>query len=307
MNGSAADVLAATGDTWGIPGSLFLTVYVFVALALTALAVAMRRTGAGSTPVRDLHAFEIAFLVGGRHRAVAAALASLRAEEAVESAGRGRLRATGGPGRSGVSTLDGAILAAIRGGREIATAELPDKYQVKRLLDDMQARLERRGLRNGADRRARLRLPALGLALLAAVGVVRVIAGVRNDRPVLLLILAIIGTVVAAAVVAATVPRLSPAGRRVLKEARREYAHLDPVNTPAWSTYGASGLAFAVAVYGLPAMSGFDPEFTDETELHRNMQAGGYTGTGGGCGGGDAGGGDGGGGGGGCGGGGCGG
>lgn len=140
----------------------------------------------------------------------------------------------------------------------------------------MRSRLERRGLLNGALRRARLRLPALWLMLLAVVGVVRVIAGVRNDRPVLWLILAVIVTVVAAVVVASTVPRLSPAGRRVLEDAGREYAHLDPANQPAWSTYGASGLALAVAVYGFATMTGYDPQFAVEAELHRAVQSGGH-------------------------------
>ncbi|WP_161602721.1 TIGR04222 domain-containing membrane protein [Thermomonospora catenispora] len=305
MNGLAADVLAAAGDTWGIPGPLFLAGYVLIALLLVVRALRKRRAGSTSAPARDLSAFELAYLAGGRPRALAAALASLRAQGAVEPAGRGRLRATGAPGRFADGALDGAALAVVRSSGEIAVTRLQNARQVRRLLDDMQSRLERRGLLNGALRRARLRLPALWLLALAAVGAVRVIAGVRNERPVLWLVLAIVATVAAAVAVASTVPRLAPAGRRALEEARREHAHLDPANRPAWSTYGASGLAVAVAVYGLTAMEGYDPRFVAEAGLHRILQSGqsgGHAGggdgggCGGGCGGGDGGGGCGGGG-----------
>lgn len=120
MNGLVANVLAAAGDTWGIPGPVFLAGYALIALALVAYAVVGRRTGSGSASVRELNAFELAYLAGGRRRAVAAALASLRAEGAAETAGRGRLRARGVPVRVGGNALDGTILAVIRASGEIA-------------------------------------------------------------------------------------------------------------------------------------------------------------------------------------------
>src|SRR5690606_8271839 len=126
-----------------------------------------------------------------------------------------------------------------------------------------------------------------------------------NDRPVGFLIALTIVTAIAAVAFFASVPRMTRSGRATLTELRTRNRHLDPGHSPAWATYGATGAAMGVALYGGAAFWAADPAFAALTGLPRHTATDSGSSAAGVTYGGDGGGGDGGGGGGGCGGGGC--
>src|SRR6185503_20263148 len=113
----------------------------------------------GRRAERDLHAYELAYLLAGPRRAVAASLAALRSGGAVESAGRGELRACANPYMT-FTPLDEAIYAvAYQGSARVST--LAHHFGVRRVLDEIRDGLRRDGLLLGRTERMALRLTAL--------------------------------------------------------------------------------------------------------------------------------------------------
>ncbi len=297
-------VIAAPGDTWGISGPDFLAVFAGAAVVFGLLALMDRflvtRRATGS-PRRQAEPVEVAYLNGGAARAVHASLAGLRAAGLVEVAPTGALNVTGAL-PAGVSRLDHAVYeAAVR------------RVQANRLLSDAQVSTATEAVRAGLvdagwvlddDQRARARRGGWLLLALGAFGFVRVIAGALNAKPTGYLALLTVAVVIAGLLLL-RVPKRTAAAARVLAEAQRSHAHLEPKNSPSWATYGLVGGAMGVALYGTAALWAADPVFAADAGLRRPGTDS-STGSAGGCGGGGGGGGDGGGcGGGGCGGGGC--
>jgi uncharacterized protein (TIGR04222 family) len=288
------------GDTWGISGPDFLNVYlgalVVFLLVATIIRLSATRTGtreAGRLP----SAAEAATLLGGRDRAVHASLAALRTSKSIYEDKKGFIAAADTPA-AGASRLDQAILDAVR--RHVPVRRLRTDANVESAAAEVEESAIRAGWLLESAERVRARLGALLLVGLFVLGVVRIVAGLNNDRPVGFLIALTVLAGIAAVVFFVSVPRMTRSGRAALAELRTRNRHLDPRQTPAWATYGATGAAMGVALYGAAALWAADPAFAALTGLPRQTatDSGGYAagGGGGGCGGG----GDGGGGGGGC-------
>ncbi|MFC9976093.1 hypothetical protein ACFVH6_34895 [Spirillospora sp. NPDC127200] len=63
--------LSAAGGAWGVPGPLFIGIFVPLAVALTALVLHVRRAmPTGEPPKRELDLYEPAFLEGGAEEAM---------------------------------------------------------------------------------------------------------------------------------------------------------------------------------------------------------------------------------------------
>ncbi|NJP32460.1 TIGR04222 domain-containing membrane protein [Micromonospora thermarum] len=295
-------VLAAPSDTWGIPGPVFLRLYLLAAavLVIGTLVQRARVLGGESTDAGPLGPQQVAYLNGGEQLAVWTSLGGLRSSGAISA--RGRRLTTGGPLPAGVTPLDQAIHVAA--GRGVHTRDLRQDQWVRSALDQLRTALEQRGLALTAERRAALRLGPMLLVALLAVGTLRFFAGVANDRPVGWLFL-IQFPLLFVTILLFRRPWRTRAADRQLRQLRREHTYLAPRSAPAYSTYGAAGAAMGVALFGTATLWAMDPGFAEQAEIQRQaMSAGGASG-GGGCGGGDSGGGSSCGGGGGCGGGGC--
>ncbi|MFI6516635.1 TIGR04222 domain-containing membrane protein [Spirillospora sp. NPDC050679] len=297
--------LSAAGGAWGVPGPLFIGIFVPLAVVLTALVLHVRRAMlADEPPERELDLYELAYLEGGADRAVLAALARLRAEEAVEATADGQVRATSAPRDSG-DGLDDAVHALLRE-KAVGPRSLTWQPGVYSALGRVREGLERDGLLIGSAVRRRRRWALPPLAALALLGAVRIVFGVRDGHPVLFLVATVIVLTVVLAVMAvdprAAMGKRTPAGERALSEAKERYRYLRPDHTPAWATYGAVGAGLGVALFGLTAMTALDPAFAEEAMLRPPPAAPVADSGGGAVGGGGDGGGDGGGG---CGGGGC--
>lgn len=298
--------IAAGSDTWGISGPDFLRIYVgAIALAVVAAIVlrllATRENSA--TPIQPPTPAEVAYLHGGAERAVYSSLAGLRAVGVVDVGNLKELVVTG-PAPVGLTRLDHAVYEAA--GRHVQASRLAEEAGVRSALTTLDDDVRRAGWLLDGDARAKLRLGSYLVLAVVVLGVVRMGAGLANDKPVATLLLLVILAVVAWLLLR-RVPRLSGSGKRAIGSARTANPHLSPQQAPAWSTYGLTGAAMGVALYGTAALWAADPAFASAAGLRQQSGGGGdssYSGYSGGdsCGGG---GGDGGGGGGGCGGGGC--
>ncbi|WDZ84176.1 TIGR04222 domain-containing membrane protein [Micromonospora cathayae] len=301
--------LAAAGDTWGISGPAFLAIYLSFAILVVLGSVVHRAWlfgGSNRSRYDQLGPQQVAYLNGGARLALYSAIGALRSVGAIGADQHRLLRATG-PLPAGATPLDQAVHHAA--GRGARTRDLPRDHWVSTALDQLRQDLENRGLALSAEQRRSARLGPFLLLVLLAVGVLRLIAGLGNGRPVGLLLVSLLVLGVVFVVQMARVPHRTRAGRQALSSLRTHYRYLAPASAPAYGTYGAAGAAMSVAVFGAAALWTLDPAFAAEAEIQRNAAAssGSSYGDGGGGdsgGSGDSGGGDSGGGGG-CGGGGC--
>ncbi|RAY13101.1 TIGR04222 domain-containing membrane protein [Actinomadura craniellae] len=267
------------GDTWGISGPAFIAGFAAAGAVLFVVTLALRfLLRRGRSASRELHPYEIAYLIGGASRATAAALAGLRLMGLIASPARGRVALA--PAAPAVrapldNPLDDALVAALRRKGSARVNTVPAVPEVRQVLDGLAAGLERDGYALGSRERSALRWTVLPLLTLFAIGVARLVAGLSNDRPVLFLVIALVVlAVVVLGLLLAPTPRASGAGRRALRDARRRGESLNPAMSPAWATYGPSGAALGVALYGGLALSSIDPDFATQAEIQRNLAVG---------------------------------
>ncbi|MET7470412.1 TIGR04222 domain-containing membrane protein [Micromonospora sp. NPDC005222] len=273
-------------DTWGIPGPVFLRWWLLLAVVLVIGAIVYRRRMLAGTPVTaygELGPQQVAYLNGGDELAVWAALGGLRHAGAVGVRPDRRLT-TGGPLPLGVTPLDQAVHhAASRG---LRTRELIADEWVRRALDELRDGLVRRGLALDQERRRTLRRGALLVGFLLAIGVVRAVSGLLNERPTgwLLLSLFPLGL---AFVLLNRVPWRTRAATAALDDMRRRHARLRPAAGPAYSMYGPTEVALGVALFGTATLWTMDPGFAEQAEIQRQaMGSTGAASSGGSCGGG---------------------
>ncbi|GAA2582922.1 hypothetical protein GCM10010399_10820 [Dactylosporangium fulvum] len=269
-------IVAGPGDTWGIAGPQFLWLYFgLAALAIVAVLI-WRRSYTGGPSVRKGHALtstQAALLNGDRRLAVYSSLAALRAAGAIESDSRGYLKQVNHP-PTGASELDRAVYAAA--GREITARGAQNDRLVNNVLARTEAEMAREGWLLDDNTRRTVRMGALVVFAVVALGVIRVFAGIGNNKPVTNLILLMIPVIVVAFLLL-NVPRVSASGKRLLNTMRRESHHLHPRQSPAWSTYGPQAAALSVGLFGVGAIWLADPSFAEAAELQRNIA---QTGTG---------------------------
>ena len=281
-------------ETWGISGPDFLRLYLIAAVVLAAYSIWMRRRAgrAATGSDRPPGAAELAYLNGGESTVMYSSLAGLRAAGAVAVGSLGELTVTGAL-PAGATRLDHAIHEAAR--RHVAGRALRTDPGVGNALQEILDGLIRAGWVLDDEQRARARLGAWLMLGLAGVGAVRLVAGILNDRPIGFLAALIVATVLAGLALRA-VPRnaRTAVGRRLLAKTRRTNRHLRPNQAPAWATYGATGAALGVALYGTEALWAADPVFASDAGLARPKSSsssyGGGSGDGGGGGGGGSGG-----------------
>ena len=197
--------MLSKGPTWGMTGPEFLGLYLFLSI-LAGYGAWRHRfevSTRGPEPRLDrLHPYAVAYLAGGPHRAVAAAVAALRSAGVVEpqdQAGRTRLRTTGRPlipsagerpawGTAGAEPsaaaddLDRVVLSLVQQGLPVHRAV--DEPDGAAALERLRADLVQAGALLAPEQRAPARLAAVWPGLLAVLGAFRVSAGLANDRPV---------------------------------------------------------------------------------------------------------------------------
>ena len=276
------------GDTWGISGPDFLLGYALLAAVVLVAAITWRRQHtAGPAEPGTLTVTQLALLNGGRKLALYSSIAALRAAGVIDST-KGQLRIIESPPAS-ASPLDRAVHeAAIENVYQRALGDVP---AVGAILDRVESDLVGSGLLLTREKRAFIRRGALAMVGVLAVGVARVVSGTQAGKPVGYLVLMLLGVGVLC-VGLSVVDQKSRAARKLLDTYRRDSRHLAPSRRPAWSTYGPSGAALGVGLFGAGALWAADPAFAEAAAIQRiQPAAGGDGGGGGGCGGGGCGGG----------------
>jgi uncharacterized protein (TIGR04222 family) len=263
-----------TPDTWGISGPTFLICYLSAIVLVVIAAAVHRRTRSAGRPgdVDRLGPQPIAYLAGRDKLVVYTALAGLRAAGAIGSGPDKTLLQTG-PMPAGGTALDTAVYNAA--GRRIRARDVAGDQWVAAAIAELRDGLETRGLATTAAQRRTMRLWVVpGLALIA-LGVARLVAGVRNDRPVGFLVPSIIVAIVVTVMVfskASGVP--TAAATKGVATLRKQSQYLSPRQSPAYATYGASGAAMGVALFGAASLYAMDPAFAAEAGIQQASASG---------------------------------
>lgn len=270
--------LAAAGDTWGISSQTFILFYLLLAVVVWIAAVRTRKAVVGrrrgDRPSVDLTSapYDVAFLNGGADLAMFAALSSMRVDKTVATAGRGNVVAAGTL-RPDADDLEMAIHQTASS--PVARTRLRLHRPVLDALGRIEKRLVADGLLLDAEEQRAARAAGAWMLAVAALGLVRIIAGIANGKSVGFMIAAFLVVSVIGIVLTARVPRRTPLGDDTVSMLRGLHHRLSPANRPDWVTYGAAGAALGVGVFGMSALWASDPAFASELEAQRAAAAGG--------------------------------
>ncbi|WP_345413735.1 TIGR04222 domain-containing membrane protein [Pseudonocardia xishanensis] len=280
----ALSAVSDPGDTWGISGPAFLLGYGVLILVVLIAGVRERRRLAraarGAGQGRDWANLpqEIAYLNGGADLAVYSALSALHLAGVLQPAGKGQVQ-TGGRLGSEATPLERAVHAAAA--TPIALRRLPFHSAVAAALVAVRERLVADGLLLTRERRDAIRRVGFWMLAVAALGLVRIVAGVANARAVGLLVVLVIVAAVISVVWFARAPERTSAAAPLLAELRDRFDTLHPTMRPDWVANGARAAAVGVAVFGVGALWASAPAFADELELQKAAALGGSGGSGG--------------------------
>ncbi|MEU4222212.1 TIGR04222 domain-containing membrane protein [Actinoplanes sp. NPDC026623] len=262
--------LAAQGDTWGITGPSFLIIYLGAVVTVAILAAIHRRilfAGNRSSHIERLGPQQIAYLNGGDRLAVYAALGGLRSAGAI-AGGSDKTLNQSGPLPADATPLDSAIYNAA--GRRIRSRDITGDQWVVAALRQLREGLEAQGLAVPPAQVKTARLWALAGAALVLLGVARLIDGIQNERPVVFLVGAVgIAVLVSISILRNTRRRATRVADKGMTALRTRHDYLSPRQSPSYATYGASGAAMGVALFGTASLYTMDPAFAAEAEVQR--------------------------------------
>ncbi|MEO3929416.1 TIGR04222 domain-containing membrane protein [Micromonosporaceae bacterium B7E4] len=262
--------------TWGISASTFLSGYLLLAVVVIGHAAVRRRqiiAGPESVRTSTLTAGQVAYLNGGGRLAIYTALAALRNAGAVAiGPAPDRYLEVAGDRPAGASGLEAAIHRFA--GQRRRPRELTYDSGVSTELYRLRTELEEAGLMPGGETRQALRGSTWLLVCVLLLGVLRLFAEAATGALWLPLVLVLIGLGAATLLLARRPPVRTRAGNWALATLRTEHAHLAPSQQPAWSTYGPTGAAMSVALFGPAALWAADPEFAAEAEIQQRLGVG---------------------------------
>jgi uncharacterized protein (TIGR04222 family) len=185
-------------DTWGISGPDFTGIYLISLLTALLFAFAIRiltRSGVAGAPAAHeaLSAQELACLTGGPRRVVEAAVAQLVDTGQLRTSRDGYLQAT--TKATGSDPVERTVLADVRRHGRRSVSMLTYRLSVSDAVGEVAGRLVRAGYLVDQGLAARRKtIGMIPLLAVFAVGTVRWLAGVANDRPIGWLTVLLIGT-----------------------------------------------------------------------------------------------------------------
>jgi uncharacterized protein (TIGR04222 family) len=271
-----------SGDTWGISGPVFLVVYVLLAVVV-ALHVRRRRRAVADVPTtRPVdrlaeHPYDVAHLNGGADLALCAALSAMHRSGTITTAGRGLVVAGQRP-EPRAHELERAVHHAA--GAPVARRHLARAGGVASALHRIESRLVGAGLLLDGERRCEIRRTAGWMFALASLGVARIVAGIAGGRPVGVLVVLVLLTLLIGVGQSRSAPRRTRAGDEALRRLADDHHALSPAMRPDWTVYGPTGAALSVGVFGVGALWAADPAFAGELALQRATAASGSGSTG---------------------------
>ncbi|MYS22375.1 TIGR04222 domain-containing protein [Streptomyces sp. DvalAA-14] len=234
-------------EPWGLSGPRFLEVYAVALLVAWALALLIRRVllWARRTDSDPVDVYTLALLSGGAARVVDTAVQALVAEDRLRVA-RNHTITSCGRGTPD-DPVQQAVLSCVEYVRSTNIGGVRRLAAPSAAVRAVTASAVARRLVLGSARRRAVRATALLPALVFAVGVARLVNGVRLHRPVGFLAGALIGTAVLLLMLlvpAARGSRLTTAGVRARDSARARSAS----DRRRHGFYAATGAAVPTAV-----------------------------------------------------------
>lgn len=174
---------------------------------------------------------------------------------------------------SGADGLERAIHFATA--TPVPRRRLPLARPVRTALDTVEKRLVTDGLLLGEPQRRAVRAAGWWTAAVAGLGLLRLLAGVAEGRPVGFLVVALAGVTALAIVQLVHAPRRSRAGDRLLARLRNENAVISPGMRPDWVAHGPATAALGIGLFGASALWASDPALAEELALQRTTDGGG--------------------------------
>jgi uncharacterized protein (TIGR04222 family) len=282
--------------TWGISGTSFLWLYAGLCVVTVVAVWLLRRrllsSGAGAPSAPSLDVYELALLNGGPQLAITSAAAKLHNEESLAAGPKPKtIVADSRP--SGGDELEHEVYSAVERTSGISSRALRRELERCATINRMQTQLIEAGMLLDDRRRAIVNSLWLAGVALLALGIARVVAGIRNDRPVTYLVFMLLAVAWATLLFARRRTRATARGRELLdaqRGGRKTIGHA-PV--------GAE-IPLAVALFGTGVLWMADPGIASAWAVPRehawagDSGGSGYSATsgcgGGGCGGGGCGG-----------------
>jgi uncharacterized protein (TIGR04222 family) len=259
--------------TWGIPGPLFLALWIplaVVTLLVPRLVLITARWGPSAPPDQTLTPEQLGALTGGPDRAVAASVAGLVESGRLRVDDGRRLTAVVADGRPApeddpaLSDLDVAVLRSA--GSPTTSRQVIGSIDNWFRANDLDEQLVARGLlRDPAQMRARVRLAWIPFGLVVVLALARLAAGIGRGASISFLVTVLVFAGLAA-LWAKPRPRsfrvLTPAGRATLAAAREfaRQAVRAPVSAPGAPSYGTAMVVGAGVIVALGGLAAFpDP------------------------------------------------
>ena len=283
----------AAGWPFDLTAGPFLQFFLVAWVAATGCAAWLRwraRTPAEAPdkPLPELDAYDMAFLAGGKNRASFAAVASLTHRGALEiDEQQHRLRHGALP--DAVHAFEAGIHQKVARSAGSAFKEIADQCVAMPECARIEEKLKKLGLLTTAlQGRTVCFIPMLIALLVPAIGFIKIVIGLTRDKPVgILIVLSVLSLV--GALLFATRPHRTRRGDAVLARLREKYGELKSQVPLGESTLALLALPLAVGLFGPGVLNG---TALDNMEKKLEANAGGTQGggCGGGCGGGGCGG-----------------
>lgn len=241
---TSCQIISQIPNPINFTGSEFLTFYIFLVVMGIALAAWLRFSlclvNANINQQPDLNTYEIAFLAGGNHRLIMAAITSLVKQGYVEVLKEGKLVVTGK-----IDPITDPVEKAVAQNILATDGAIEQVFQKSTgMKDSIRSRLEQLGLFPSDAQAFKAQIyPSLIVVILLGIGLYKMAVGISRDKPVGLLLICIFGLLVLAARFFVK-PQRSRYGEIIFDDLTNRLQHLKTANS------SDSELVLAVALFG---------------------------------------------------------
>jgi uncharacterized protein (TIGR04222 family) len=243
---TSCQIISQIPNPINFTGSEFLTFYIFLVVMGIALAAWLRFSlclvSGNINQQPDLNTYEIAFLAGGNHRLIMAAITSLVKQGYVEVLKEGKLVVTGKIDAI-ADPVEKAVAQDILGTDGAIKQVFQNSTGMK---DSIRSRLEQLGLFLSDAQAFKAQIyPSLIVVILLGIGLCKMAVGISRDKPVGLLLICIFGLLVLGAGFFVKPQRQrSRYGEIIFNDLTNRLQHLKTANS------SDSELVLAVALFG---------------------------------------------------------
>jgi uncharacterized protein (TIGR04222 family) len=241
---TSCQIISQIPNPINFTGSEFLTFYIFLVVMGIALAAWLRFSlclvSGNINQQPDLNTYEIAFLAGGNHRLIMAAITSLVKQGYVEVLKEGKLVVTGK-----IDPITDPVEKAVAQDILATDGAIEQVFQKSTgMKDSIRSRLEQLGLFPSDAQAFKAQIyPSLIVVILLGIGLYKMAVGISRDKPVGLLLICIFGLLVLAARFFVK-PQRSRYGEIIFDDLTNRLQHLKTANS------SDSELVLAVALFG---------------------------------------------------------